>query len=87
MLAPVKGFDPVKDFEPIMLVATAQDVLLVPPNSPFRSVKDVVDYARAHPGELNTGSLGPGSSSTLATVLFADLAGVKVQLVPIPRRH
>jgi tripartite-type tricarboxylate transporter receptor subunit TctC len=38
-------------------------------------------FAKAHPGELNTGSLGPGSSSTLATVLFADLAGIKVQCV------
>ena len=38
-LAPTKGFDPTKDFEPIMLVATAQDVLMVPPDSPFRSAQ------------------------------------------------
>ena len=38
-LAPTKGFDPTKDFEPIMLVATAQDVLMVPPDSPFRGVR------------------------------------------------
>ena len=81
-LAPMKGFDPVKDFEPVMLVASAQDVLLVPPASPFRSVKDLIDYARAHPGELNTGTLGPGSSSTLATLMFTDLVGIKPQLVP-----
>jgi len=48
-LQPSTEFDPVKDFEPIMLVATAQDVLLVPPNSPFRSVKELIDYAKAHP--------------------------------------
>src|SRR5215472_7182827 len=52
-LQPSKDFDPVKDFDPIMLVATAQDVLVVPPNSPFHSVKELIDYAKAHPGELN----------------------------------
>ena len=55
---------------------------MVPPNSPFRSVKDLVDYAKAHPGELNYASLGIGSSGHLATTLFSDLAGIKVQHVP-----
>jgi tripartite-type tricarboxylate transporter receptor subunit TctC len=81
-LQPTKDFDPVKDFEPIMLVATAQDVLLVPPNSPFRSVKALIDYAKAHPGELNYASLGTGTSGHLATVMFADLAGITLQHVP-----
>src|SRR5215469_3430917 len=67
-LQPSTEFDPVKDFDPIMLVATAQDVLLVPPNSPFRSVKELIDYAKAHPGELNYASLGTGTSGHLATV-------------------
>ena len=61
-LAPMKGLDPVKDFAPIMWIATAQDVLMVPPNSPFRSVKELIDYAKGHPGELNYASLGIGSS-------------------------
>jgi tripartite-type tricarboxylate transporter receptor subunit TctC len=81
-LAPMKGLDPVKDFEPIMWVATAQDVMMVPPNSPFRSVKELIDYAKAHPGELNYSSLGIGSSGHLATTLFSDLVGIKVQHVP-----
>jgi tripartite-type tricarboxylate transporter receptor subunit TctC len=81
-LQPSKEFDPVKDFEPIMLVATAQDVLLVPPASPFKSVKELVDYAKAHPGELNYASLGTGTSGHLATVMFADLAGIQLQHVP-----
>jgi tripartite-type tricarboxylate transporter receptor subunit TctC len=81
-LAPVKGFDPVRDFAPVILIATAQDVLIVPPNSPFRSVKDLVEYAKAHPGELNTGTMGPGTSSTLATILFALEAGIKLQHIP-----
>ena len=81
-LQPSKEFDPVKDFAPIILVATAQDVLLVPPNSPFRSVKELIDYAKAHPDELNYASLGTGTSGHLATVMFADLAGITLQHVP-----
>jgi len=81
-LQPSKEFDPVKDFDPIMLVATAQDVLLVPPASPFHSVKALVDYAKAHPNELNYASLGTGTSGHLATMMFADLAGIKLQHVP-----
>jgi Uncharacterized protein conserved in bacteria len=45
-------------------------------------VKELVDYAKAHPGELNYASLGIGSSGHLATTLFSDLAGIKVQHVP-----
>src|SRR6266480_3577342 len=67
-LQPSTEFDPVKDLEPIILVATAQDVLLVPPNSPFHSVKELIDYAKAHPGELNYASRGTGTSGHLAAV-------------------
>ncbi len=81
-LQPSKEFDPVKDFDPIMLVGTAQDVLLVPPSSPFRTVKELIDFAKAHPGELNYASLGTGTSGHLATVMFSDLAGIKLQHVP-----
>jgi tripartite-type tricarboxylate transporter receptor subunit TctC len=81
-LAPTKGFDPTKDLDPIMLVATAQDVMMVPPDSPFRSVRELIDYAKANPGKLNYASLGTGTSGHLATTLFSDLAGVKLQHVP-----
>jgi len=81
-LAPVKGFDPVRDFAPIVWIATARDVLMVPPASPFRSVRELIDYAKAHPGALNYASLGLGSSGHLATTLFGDLAGIKLQHVP-----
>src|SRR5438445_3628598 len=81
-LQPSKDFDPITDFDPIMLVATAQDVLVVPPNSPFRSVTQLIDYAKTHPGELNYASLGTGTSGHLATVMFSELAGIKLQHVP-----
>jgi tripartite-type tricarboxylate transporter receptor subunit TctC len=80
-IAPLDGFDPVKDFDPIILVATAQDVLMVPPDSRFHAVKELIDYAKAHPGELNYASLGPGTSAYLATILFSNLVGIKMQNV------
>lgn len=83
-IAPQAGFDPVRDFEPVMLVATAQDVLMVAPNAPYRTVKDLVDDAKARPGQLNYASLGPGSSAHLATVLFSQVTGIKLQHVPYP---
>jgi len=81
-LQPSKDFDPVRDFDPIMLVATAQDVLVVPPTSPFHAVKELIDYAKAHPNELNYASLGTGTSGHLATEMFSNLAGIKLQHVP-----
>jgi tripartite-type tricarboxylate transporter receptor subunit TctC len=81
-IAPHKGFDPVKDFESVILIATAQDVLMVPADSPFRSVKDLIEHAKAKPGQLDYASAGPGSSGHLATVMLSELAGIKLQHVP-----
>jgi tripartite-type tricarboxylate transporter receptor subunit TctC len=81
-IAPQKGLDPVKDFEPIVLVATGQDVMMVPPDSPAKTVADFIAIAKEHPGELNYATLGPGTSAHLATVLFSNLAGIKMQQVP-----
>ena len=81
-IAPHKGFDPVKDFDPVVLVATAQDVLMVPADSPFKTVRELIDYAKANPGKLDYASAGQGSSGHLATVMFSELAGIKLQHVP-----
>jgi tripartite-type tricarboxylate transporter receptor subunit TctC len=83
-ISPHPGFDPQRDFEPVILVATAQDVLMVAPNSPYKSVQDLVADAKARPGQLNYASLGPGSSAHLATVLFSEVTGIKLQHVPYP---
>jgi tripartite-type tricarboxylate transporter receptor subunit TctC len=81
-IAPSQSFDPVKSFAPLILVATGQDALMVPANSPFHSVKEVVDYAKTHPGELTNASLGIGSSGQLATTLFSEVTGITLQHVP-----
>src|SRR6202166_843785 len=81
-MAPVPNFDPRRDLAPIIAVATAQDVLMVPPDSPAHSLPEWIAYAKAHPGELNYASLGTGSSGHLATVLFAQVSGLKLEHVP-----
>ena len=81
-IAPMQGFDPATNLVPVDLVATGKDVLLVPPNSPFHSVGDIVTYAKAHPGQLTYASLGVGSSGHLATILFSQVTGITMQHVP-----
>jgi tripartite-type tricarboxylate transporter receptor subunit TctC len=81
-LSPSTTFHPVTSFEPIMLVGTALEIFMVANATPFKSVKDVVDYAKANPGKLNFASVGLGTSAHLATVLFMDVTGVKMQHIP-----
>lgn len=81
-IAPMQGFNPATNLAPVDLVAIGKDVLLVPPNSPFHSVGDIVTYAKAHPGQLTYASLGVGSSGHLATILFSQVTGITMQHVP-----
>jgi tripartite-type tricarboxylate transporter receptor subunit TctC len=83
-LYPKLSFDPIKDFEPISLVAFLTPVLTVHPNLPFRSVADLVDYARANPGKLNYASGGVGTTSFLAAEWLKALA--KIDIVHVPFR-
>src|SRR5258708_19764055 len=64
-LSPTAAFDPVTSFEPIMLVATAQEVFTVAVQTPFKSIDDVIAYAKPNPGKLNYGSVGLGSRAPL----------------------
>src|SRR6188472_190261 len=52
-LSPATAFDPISSFEPIMLVATSVEVFQVSAMTPYKSVKEVIDYAKANPGKLN----------------------------------
>ncbi len=81
-LSPTTAFHPVTSFEPIMLVSTALEIFMVANDTPFKSVKEVIDYAKANPGKLNYASVGIGSSAHLATVLFSDVTGIKMQHIP-----
>lgn len=75
-------FDPVKDFTPIMLVATVPNVLVVPANSRFNSVDELVKAAKAEPGKISYGSGGNGSSQHIAAAIFTKVTGSNLMHVP-----
>jgi tripartite-type tricarboxylate transporter receptor subunit TctC len=76
------SYDPSKDFSHIGLIATAPAMLSVNSALPFRSVADLVAYARDKPGELNFGSSGNGSGPQLWGEMFMAASGVKLTHVP-----
>jgi tripartite-type tricarboxylate transporter receptor subunit TctC len=76
------GYDPVKDFTPIALVASAPLMLIAGPAAKVKSVADLVAAAKARPGELSFGSFGTGSINHLAAELFNSMAGIKTTHVP-----
>ncbi len=75
-------YDPVRDFAGVSLIATLHQLLVVHPSLPVRSVKALIAFAKAHPGELNCGSSGNGSGSHLALELFNRMASVRIVRIP-----
>jgi len=75
-------FDPVNDITAIVMVGEASSVAVVHPGVPIRSVKELVQYARANPGKLNYGSGGTGGFSHLIVALFEMLSGTRMTHVP-----
>jgi len=71
-------YDTLKDFDAIGMVARVPMVLLVHPAQPFKTVKDLVAYAKANAGKLNYGSAGVGSAMFLVAELFKAAAGIDV---------
>lgn len=78
------AYDPIKSFEPVAEIAGSPAVLIVPNDSPIKSVQDAIDMARAHPGDLHYGSAGVGSFAHLSGALFASMT--KVQMTHVPYR-
>lgn len=75
-------YDIWRDFAPVASLASTPYVLLVNPNLPVRSVKELIALARARAGKLNYGSAGNGATTHLVTVYFESLAGIRMQHVP-----
>ena len=75
-------YDSVKDFQPITLVASTPNVLIVPPNSPLKSAKELIDYAKRNPGKLNFGSGSNGSTGHLAGELMKQQTGTFIVHIP-----
>jgi tripartite-type tricarboxylate transporter receptor subunit TctC len=72
------GYDPVKDFVPIIKITEGFQILVVHPSSPWKTVKDFVDYAKANPGKINYAHTGNGGLPHLAGELFMLRSGTKL---------
>ena len=76
------NYDPITDFAPIIQFGTAPNVLVVNPDLPVKSVKDLIAYIRERPGQVNYASSGNGTSNHLSGAMFAAREGLKATHVP-----
>src|ERR1035437_8932640 len=76
------NYDPARDFQPISLVASMPNVLLVHPSVPAKTLKELVQLAKASPGKLNFGSGGAGTSNHLGGELLKSMT--KIDIVHVP---
>jgi tripartite-type tricarboxylate transporter receptor subunit TctC len=75
-------FDPVKDFVPVMTVANAPYLLVVNPTVPVKSLKELIEYAKQRPGQLNYASAGNGTANHLLGEMLKKEAGLDIVHVP-----
>lgn len=76
------GFDPVRDFSPVALLASITNVLVVHPSLPARNVAELVALARARPGQMNFASAAVGAAGHLVGEMFKTRTGVDIVHVP-----
>ena len=76
------AYDAVKDFAPVILVASQPNILVVHPSLPVKTIKELVALAKSKPGQLNYASSGSGAAAHLSGELFNLMAGVKLIYVP-----
>jgi tripartite-type tricarboxylate transporter receptor subunit TctC len=81
-LMPNLPYDTVKDFASVTLLVTAPLVVEVNAQSPIRTLRDLINAAKASPGKLNYASTGPGNASHLAVELFKSILGIDLVHVP-----
>jgi tripartite-type tricarboxylate transporter receptor subunit TctC len=81
-LYPKVGFDPVRDFTPITLIATLPLALVIHPSVSAKDVKELIAYAKAHPGQLNFASAGNGGPTHLTGELLKTSAAIDIVHVP-----
>lgn len=76
------GYDAVRDFTAVTMLVSTPNILAVPSSMPVKTVKELLDYARAHPDQLNFASPGNGTPPHLAMEILMRMAGVKITHVP-----
>lgn len=75
-------YDPIQDLAPLTRVANVPNLLVANPQQPFKTVQELIAYAKAHPGKVNFGSSGNGTSIHLSGEMFSHMA--KVDIVHVP---
>src|SRR5512132_1685999 len=75
-------YDPIKNFQPITMIGSMPNILVVRADSPYQSVQDVIAAAKAKPGAINYASSGNGTSQHLSGVFFEQMTGGKLVHVP-----
>jgi tripartite-type tricarboxylate transporter receptor subunit TctC len=75
-------YDVLRDLAPVTRIAAVPNVLIVNPSVPAKSVKELIAYAKAHPGALRFGSAGSGTTVHLSAELFKSMAGIEMEHVP-----
>jgi tripartite-type tricarboxylate transporter receptor subunit TctC len=81
-LYPKLPYDPIRDYAPITLLGSGGYILVVHPSLPVKSVKELVAFAKARPGQIAYSSSGNGSGGHLAVELFNNMAGIRMLHVP-----
>ncbi len=76
------GFDAIKDFSPVSLVAMVPNIFVVNNVVPVKDLKEFIAYAKANPGKLNYGSPGNGSTAHLSMELFKSMTGIQMLHIP-----
>ncbi len=81
-IVPKISYDALKDFAPVVLLASAPSVVAVNLKTPYKSLPEMTAFAKANPGRINFASNGNGSSAHIATALYETMAGVDLTHVP-----
>lgn len=76
------SYDFIKDFDAIGMVASTPNVLLVNPAIPVKTVQELIAYIKAHPGKVNYGSAGIGSTEHLSGEMFRSMSGTEISHIP-----
>jgi tripartite-type tricarboxylate transporter receptor subunit TctC len=77
-----RTYDVLTDFTQVSITATFEMLLAVKGDSKFKTLQDVIDFARKNPGKLNIGAVNPGSTQNLSAHLFKQTTGVDVAIIP-----
>lgn len=75
-------YDPLKDFKPVQMMAASPNVLVVHAERPYKTVKELLDYAKANPRKVKFASAGVGTGTHLTGELFKTITGVEIVHVP-----